>query len=78
MNPYKAEAKMSVLDEIQEGMIAEIDAMNEIIRSALTTEHPLVNSILDNYLKTKGKQIRPILVLLAAGMFGKVDQTAPL
>lgn len=64
--------KLKVLDNIQAGMAKEIEAMNRIIDSALHTNHPLVNSIVENYLKIKGKQIRPILVMLAARMFGEV------
>lgn len=65
----------TVLDRIQQTMSAEIEAMNGIIRSSLATDHPLVNSIIDNYLLTKGKQIRPILVMLSARMFGAITET---
>lgn len=54
-------------------MSADVEAMNGIIRSSLHTDHSLVNSIVDNYLAIKGKQIRPILVMLAARMFGEID-----
>lgn len=66
--------KLKVLDRIQATMAPEIEAMNGIILSLLHTDHALVNSIVENYLKTKGKQIRPILVMLAARMFGKIDE----
>ena len=65
--------KLKILDAIQATMAGDVDAMNGIIRSLLHTDHALVNSIVENYLLTKGKQIRPILVMLAAGMFGTVD-----
>lgn len=64
---------MTVLDKIQGSIRHEIDAMNEIISTSLHTDHDVVNGILDNYLKIKGKQIRPILVILAAKMFGDVN-----
>lgn len=66
--------KLKVLDKIQRSMAQEVEAMNGIIRSALHTDHALVNSIIDNYLKTKGKQIRPILVMLSARMFGAISE----
>lgn len=66
--------KLKVLDKIQHTMAKEIEAMNGIIRNLLHTDHDLVNSIVDNYLLTKGKQIRPILVMLAARMFGDVSE----
>ena len=66
--------KLKVLDEIQATMSVEIEAMNGIIRSLLHTDHQLVNGIVERYLLIKGKQIRPILVMLAARMFGAVDE----
>lgn len=68
------ERKLKVLDRIQASMSGEIEAMNAIINSALHTNHSIVNTITANYLKTKGKQIRPILVMLSAGMFGGVNE----
>lgn len=64
---------MKVLDEIQSSFKEELEAMNAIIADLLHTGHTLVNRIIDNYLKTKGKQIRPLLVLLSARMFGEID-----
>lgn len=66
--------KLKVLDKIQGTMAADIEAMNNIIQALLLTDHTLVNSIIHNYLITKGKQIRPILVMLSARMFGAVTQ----
>lgn len=66
--------KLKVLDKIQSGLTSEIEAMNRIISRALHTDHPLVNGIIENYLKTKGKQIRPILVMLSARMFGEIGE----
>lgn len=65
--------KLKVLDRIQATMAGDIEAMNGIIRTELHTDHSLVNRIVDTYLQTKGKQIRPILVMLAARMFGEID-----
>lgn len=66
--------KLKILDSIQATMAPEIERMNSIILSLLHTDHELVNGIVENYLKTKGKQIRPILVMLAARMFGSIDE----
>lgn len=61
---------MPGLDRIQSLLKDELIRMNDIIHSSLATPNELMNSIVENYLKTKGKQIRPILVLLSANMFG--------
>ena len=46
--------------------------MNEIIRESLFTPNQLMNQVVTGYLQTKGKQIRPLLVLLSAKFFGGV------
>lgn len=75
MNPPNSDPrKLKVLDVIQQRMMSDIEAMNRIIRDSLHTNHSVVNHIVDNYLKVKGKQIRPILVMLSARMFGGVDE----
>ncbi len=54
-------------------MGAELDAMNDIIRTSLTTSDPLMGRVVEQYLRTKGKQIRPLLVLLSARLFGDIN-----
>lgn len=46
--------------------------MNDIIRECLATPNDLMNQVVTGYLRTKGKQIRPLLVMLAAKFFGGV------
>lgn len=50
----------------------ELDAMNTLIRTSLLTDDPLMGSVVEQYLRTKGKQIRPLLVLLSANLFGGI------
>lgn len=47
--------------------------MNEIIRTSLSTSNNLMNEVVTNYLSVKGKQIRPLMVILSAKMFGDVN-----
>ena len=44
-----------------------------MIRLSLTTDSPLLQTVIDSYLKRTGKQIRPILSLLSAGVYGEVN-----
>lgn len=53
----------------------ELDVMNEFIRKSLATDDSLMGSVVNQYLLTKGKQIRPLLVLLSANLFGGVKET---
>ncbi len=64
---------MEQLDKIQSRIRGELTGMNEIITDTLHTSNELMNSIVTSYLRTKGKQIRPILVILSAKMFGEVN-----
>lgn len=64
---------MEQLDIIQSRIRGELAEMNKIITETLHTSNDLMNSIVTSYLRTKGKQIRPILVILSAKMFGEVD-----
>ena len=47
--------------------------MNDIIRQALYTPNELMNRVVSSYLLSKGKQVRPIMVILSAGIFGNVN-----
>lgn len=64
---------MNSLDNIQRRLAAPLDEMNKIIRESLATPNALMNEVVVNYLRTKGKQIRPILVILSAKFFGDVN-----
>lgn len=62
--------------DIAEALSPELDALNANIRRALSSEDtPLMNQIVERYLQTKGKQVRPIMVMLCARLFGAVDET---
>lgn len=64
---------MTTLEAIQQTIAPELEALNERIVKALSTSNELMNQVVATYLKTKGKQIRPILVMLSAKMFGEMN-----
>ncbi|MGM9846822.1 MAG: polyprenyl synthetase family protein [Muribaculaceae bacterium] len=64
---------MTTLSRLQEDIAEELKLLNEDIAATLHSPNPLMNEVVDNYLRTKGKQIRPILVILSAKLFGKVN-----
>lgn len=64
---------MNQLDRIQQRLAPELREMNAIIARSLATPNRLMNEIVTRYLETKGKQIRPILVMLSAKFFGEVN-----
>ena len=63
---------MSALSVIQQQISDELRLLNKDIEATLLSSNPLMNEVIKNYLRTKGKQIRPILVILSAKLFGKV------
>lgn len=65
----------TAIEKIKESLSAELEAMNVIIRASLATSNPLMGQVVDRYLLTKGKQIRPLLVMLSACLFGGVNDS---
>ena len=63
---------MSNLSYIQQNIAAELKQLNEEIAATLHSSNPLMNEVVNNYLRTKGKQIRPILVILSAKLLGDI------
>ena len=64
---------MTTLSSIQQTIAPELKLLNDRIAETLASSNSLMNRIVTNYLKTKGKQIRPILVLLSARLVGEID-----
>lgn len=64
---------MTSIEEIQNSIAPAIQTLNTRIERQLVTSNELMNTIVREYLKKKGKQIRPIIVLLSAGMFGEIN-----
>lgn len=47
--------------------------LSDRIGGSLTSSNKLMNQVIEGYLKSKGKLIRPILVILTAKLFGEVN-----
>lgn len=69
---------MNILSTIQETIGEELALLNRTIVEKLHTSNMLMNKIIDRYLLTKGKQIRPILIMLCARMIDKINSTTIL
>lgn len=65
---------MAKLKEIRSKLQPELDKLNAIIKSTLQSDTELMNNIVEQYLRTKGKQLRPLLVLLSGQLFGGIDK----
>ncbi len=49
--------------------------LNDIIKQSLTSDNDLMNSVVASHLATKGKQLRPLLVLLSGKLFGGINDS---
>jgi octaprenyl-diphosphate synthase len=63
---------MVKLEDIKKSIGPDLKALNKIIEDTLQSDCALMNSIVSKYLVTKGKQLRPILVLLSGRLFGGI------
>ncbi|MBO5719963.1 MAG: polyprenyl synthetase family protein [Bacteroidales bacterium] len=66
---------MDIKESIKNIIGVEMESFNKALYSALSTDNVLLQSVIDYYLQTKGKQIRPMLVILSSRLFGEVNDT---
>jgi octaprenyl-diphosphate synthase len=66
---------MSQLTEIKQSIKAEFAVFEKIYFESLQSDNVLLSHIFSYVLSTKGKQIRPILLLLSAKLCGGITET---
>ena len=64
---------MTPFQTIRQTLALDLVRLNDRIAEVLDSPNALMNSVVQHYLTTKGKQIRPILVLLSARTLGAVN-----
>lgn len=67
-------AAMKNLDHIIRPIADELGQFEEFLEQTLKAETEPMDSIIQYVLETKGKRLRPVLVLLSAKLFGKVNE----
>lgn len=65
---------MTTLETIRTALAADFDRLNSRIAESLSTDNPMLQQIINANLKTGGKMIRPMIVMLCARMLGEVNQ----
>lgn len=65
---------MDVLDKIKAPVASEMEQFHEAFRQTLYSDNPLLEKAVEHLLKAPGKQLRPLLVMLAARMVGQVNE----
>lgn len=67
---------MKGLEDIKGLLTEDLKEFHKVFRKTITTDIRLLNAINSYVLRKKGKQLRPILVLLSAKMFGENKERA--
>lgn len=67
---------MSILGEIKKPVEREMAEFEAYFNKTMKSNIPLLKIILNYILRRKGKQMRPLLVLLTAGLNGKITESA--
>jgi octaprenyl-diphosphate synthase len=62
------------LKKIQTPIAEDMQAVDAVIRHSLYSEVTLINTIGEHIINSAGKRLRPALVLLSSGLFGKISQ----
>ncbi|MEI6122885.1 MAG: polyprenyl synthetase family protein [Bacteroidota bacterium] len=66
---------MLTLSEIKKPIDKNLQEFKILFEATLRSDSHLLDKILQYILKTKGKQIRPLFVMLAAGMAGEINKS---
>lgn len=66
---------MSILKQIQEPIENELKNFNKIFKQTLVADDRLVDIIIQFIIRRKGKQLRPILVFLSAGVCQNINES---
>jgi len=64
---------MTSYQEIQQALAPDLAQLNERIEAALSSSNELMNRVVRSFLEKRGKQIRPMMVLLTAKLLGTVN-----
>ena len=64
---------MTGIEKIRQPIVAELEIFEQQFKQTLKSDVLLLNLITRYVLKTKGKQIRPVLVMLSAKLFGDIN-----
>lgn len=64
---------MTDIEAIHSSLAPELTQLNDLIAEKLESSNLLMTQVVADNLRTKGKQLRPILVILTAKLFGAVN-----
>lgn len=65
---------MSVLNQIKNPINNELNEFQKVFRDSFKSNVPLLNVITRYILRSKGKQMRPMIVLYSSKLFGEINE----
>lgn len=65
---------MDIKGAIKDVIGGDLENFNNALCKSLSTDNLLLKSVIDYYLQAKGKQIRPIMVILSSRLFGEINE----
>jgi len=66
---------MKKIKEIKQPIAAHLKEFNKVYRASVRSNTPLLDIIMRYILKSKGKQMRPMIVIYSAGVVGEINPT---
>ena len=66
---------MSILKELKKPISNELKEFQQVFHQSVKTSVPLLDVIMKYILKSKGKQIRPLIVLYSAALFDGINES---
>jgi octaprenyl-diphosphate synthase len=66
---------MSSLKEIKKPVATHLSEFNKVFRASVKSNTALLDIIMRYILKSKGKQMRPVIVIYSAGLTGKINHS---
>lgn len=63
---------------IAQPIVAELEKFNSLYKESIFSDNPRIQEVIDYIMKSDGKRIRPILLLLSASICGEINNTTYL
>ena len=67
---------MTSLDIIKQPIAEEFARFQKLYAECVVTDNPLLADVMDHLIQRKGKQMRPMITLLFAKLYGEIDDSA--
>ena len=72
--PLRKNCALNALADIEKLMSVEVAQFRQAYEKSLASDNPLLQQVAEHLLARRGKQLRPIMTVLAAEMLGNVNE----